>query len=388
MFVDIAPAPPPAVAPQTLEIGIKGGPGAVFSNFSVGGAPLGPVAEPPSRDAFYWTLFSIILLLMMLCFILNLFLTIVLARSTLQNHCCSFYKIMLAFVATIVVSSSSDIVCMVYFEGMQNDLPMLGSITLIVSLIVSYYMTILIFLLGLNRFAAFCSPRLNASIMKSKQLCILLAILLLFSVLVGVLVYKLCGFSRSFDSDKNRVMNSAQDTVLLTISNYIFYTIPLISTVFYVICFISLRSQRSLVTTGKTMLLLDKAEKSTLKQGIVILVFYMVRGEMRIKVRKLANSTIAVISRDSHLSSLLPTRRRVVLHTVSHRDCDFNCTSIGDSDHGSGIFKRNSGSFSTPIRMSSNTNFIFIRYGEFPTVKDQFFGICSEKIQRSKRTRR
>ncbi|RCN45507.1 hypothetical protein ANCCAN_08507, partial [Ancylostoma caninum] len=130
------------------------------------GSPLGPVPKPPSRDAFYWTLFSSNLLLMMLSFTLNLFLTIVLARSTLKNLCCSFYKIMLAFVATIVVGSSSDIVCMVYFEGMRNDLRTLCNITLIVSLVVSYYMTILIFLLGLNRFAAFCSPRLNTSIMK------------------------------------------------------------------------------------------------------------------------------------------------------------------------------------------------------------------------------
>ncbi|KHJ99422.1 hypothetical protein OESDEN_00602 [Oesophagostomum dentatum] len=110
----------------------------------------------------------------------------------------------------------------------------------------------------------------------SGRLTILLLTLFIFSVLVGTVIFKLSGFQKCYDSDDDRVTNEAQNSVLLTVSNYIFYTIPLLSTVFYLLCFLSLRSKRSLVRTEKTMELLDNAEKSTLKQGIAVVLFYLV----------------------------------------------------------------------------------------------------------------
>ncbi|EYB93829.1 hypothetical protein Y032_0178g655 [Ancylostoma ceylanicum] len=269
MFFDIEPE---RQADSTeMDLTIRTCKSATFGSTSDETLSRSPV-QPP-RDPFFWALFSTILLLMVLSFTSNLFLTIVLARSSFKNICRSFYKIMLLFVATIVVNSASDIVCMVYFEGMRYTSTVLRDITLLVSLVAYYYTTALIFLLGLNRFGVFCSPRVNNFIMKSKTLHIVLGVLFVLSILASVVVHRLTGFATSFQQDGR--MNTARNTVFITISNYIFYTFPLISTGFYIICFISLRSKRSLASTGKTISLLDKAEKSTLKQGIVILSFYL-----------------------------------------------------------------------------------------------------------------
>lgn len=73
---------------------------------------------------------------------------------------------MLVFVGIIVVTNAVDIVCMIYFECMQYNSMVLRNVTLLVLLAVSYYTTALIFLLGLNHLGAFCSPKLNRTIMK------------------------------------------------------------------------------------------------------------------------------------------------------------------------------------------------------------------------------
>ncbi|VDM52625.1 unnamed protein product [Angiostrongylus costaricensis] len=87
-------------------------------------------------------------------------------------------------------------------------------------------------------------------------------------MVVGALVCRLSGFLKKFIGQKN----------ILQISCYIFYGVPLLSTVFYAMCFISLRSQRSLVRSDNTMSLLHQAERDTLKQGIVTSPYYATRS--------------------------------------------------------------------------------------------------------------
>ncbi|KAK6726370.1 hypothetical protein RB195_004592 [Necator americanus] len=239
----------------------------------------------PTRDIIYWALYSTDLLLMMFSFILNVFLSIILFHSVLKHLCCSFYKVMLAFVVTTSISSASDILSTIYMEGLRYNSEMHGKVTLLISLVASYYTAMIIFLLGLNRFAAFCSAKLNNSVMNSKILSFLLLLLLGLSTGFGVVIIEVSGFSRTYDNMKDIMMQSAQNTVLLTISNYIFYTIPLVSTLFYVACFISLRSKRSLVRAETTISLLDNAENSTLKQGIVIVFFYLLSLAIHIFLR-------------------------------------------------------------------------------------------------------
>uniref|UniRef100_A0A0K0DIH5 G_PROTEIN_RECEP_F1_2 domain-containing protein n=1 Tax=Angiostrongylus cantonensis TaxID=6313 RepID=A0A0K0DIH5_ANGCA len=101
----------------------------------------------------------------------------------------------------------------------------------------------------------------------STRIRALLVGLLLFSMVIGALVCRLSGFLKEFSDNDNAMMFS--------ISCYIFYGIPLLSTVFYAMCFISLRSQRSLVCSDNTMSLLHQAERNTLKLGIVVLFFYL-----------------------------------------------------------------------------------------------------------------
>ncbi|KAK6751076.1 hypothetical protein RB195_002819 [Necator americanus] len=80
------------------------------------------------------------------------------------------------------------------------------------------------------------------------------------------------------------VLNALLSTAMIVgrektfkVSNYVFYAIPLISSVFYLAVFNSLRHQRADAVSEKTKMLLDKAERCSLKQGTWILTGYLVR---------------------------------------------------------------------------------------------------------------
>lgn len=278
MFVDLAPSLPPQQSDENRD-----GSEDVEYEESASDSTSGSSARedgfltevPPNRGLLCWMLYGVNLSLMMLSLMLSLFIFLVLIKNRNRRFNSSFYTILLTFVTTIIISNMSEISTTVYFEVLLQKSPVLCNITLLLSLIVSYYSAILTFLLGLSRFAAFCCLPLNRALSKTKIVLTVLVSLLAFSAIAGYFVYKISGFSRSFDEEDHTMRAEAANPVLFTMSCYAFYTIPLLSTVFYLLCFLALRSQRSTARTEKTIVLLSKAERSTLMMGIVILLFYM-----------------------------------------------------------------------------------------------------------------
>lgn len=249
MFVDLAPSLPPQQSDENRD-----GSEDVEYEESASDSTSGSSARedgfltevPPNRGLLCWMLYGVNLSLMMLSLMLSLFIFLVLIKNRNRR-----------------------------FNVLLQKSPVLCNITLLLSLIVSYYSAILTFLLGLSRFAAFCCLPLNRALSKTKIVLTVLVSLLAFSAIAGYFVYKISGFSRSFDEEDHTMRAEAANPVLFTMSCYAFYTIPLLSTVFYLLCFLALRSQRSTARTEKTIVLLSKAERSTLMMGIVILLFYM-----------------------------------------------------------------------------------------------------------------
>ncbi|PIO62563.1 hypothetical protein TELCIR_15874, partial [Teladorsagia circumcincta] len=81
------------------------------------------------------------------------------------------------------------------------------------------------------------------------------------------------GLQRTFTQDA--MIDYAKERILVQVPNYVFYMLPMISSVFYLFAYRSLRSKRGSVTSGVTKSLLDKAEKCNLKTGIWILALYL-----------------------------------------------------------------------------------------------------------------
>ncbi|EYC19341.1 hypothetical protein Y032_0024g1030 [Ancylostoma ceylanicum] len=174
----------------------------------------------------------------------------------------------------MVVGNLCEIVFAVVVEGVGIHAPGVNEASLLIDLIISYFSTILIFFLGLNRFAAFSSPRLNETLMNRKTLRYVLVGCLVVSVVVSVAVFELSGSTRVFES--NVMVDYVDNVIFMQISNYIFYAIPLASSMFYLSVFNSLRRQRADAISEKTKSLLDSAERCSLKQGIWILTIYLV----------------------------------------------------------------------------------------------------------------
>lgn len=218
--------------------------------------------------------FSVNLICSLSCAVLNCAFSLV---SIVERHRVfknSFFVIVIFLSVSIAVDNVGTIVYLfvVALAGVESGAVNMFSALLDLSF--SYYSTLLIFFMGLNRFAAFSSPYLKDLLMERKTLLWMLSGLLVFSIVVSVTVYKLSGMERVYDQGD---MNDYADHLLLIqVSNYVFYAIPLTSTIFYLLAFNSLRSQRGNAISGATKSLLDKAEKGTLKMGIWILVVYII----------------------------------------------------------------------------------------------------------------
>ncbi|KAL6738202.1 hypothetical protein Aduo_011774 [Ancylostoma duodenale] len=174
----------------------------------------------------------------------------------------------------MVVGNLCEIVFGIVIEGVEIHAPGINEASLLIDLIISYFSTILIFILGLNRFAAFSSPRLNETLMNRKTLRYILIGSLIVSVAISVAVFELSGCTRVLES--NVMVDYVDNVIFMQISNYVFYAIPLLSSMFYLAVFNSLRRQRADAISSKTKALLDGAERCSLKQGIWILSIYLV----------------------------------------------------------------------------------------------------------------
>ncbi|KAK6751075.1 hypothetical protein RB195_002819 [Necator americanus] len=234
-----------------------------------------PIAPPAAKDGSFWLWYTVNMTLATVCLVLNALLStamIVGREKTFKN---SFYTIISLFAVTMVVSNICEIVCGIVVEGINMDAPGLNKASLLLDLIISYFSTILMFFLGLNRFAVFSSPSLNERLMNKKTLRYALSLSLLLSVAVSVVIFQLSSCKRVYES--NVMVNYITNPIYMQVSNYVFYAIPLISSVFYLAVFNSLRHQRADAVSEKTKMLLDKAERCSLKQGTWILTGYLVR---------------------------------------------------------------------------------------------------------------
>ncbi|VDL77459.1 unnamed protein product [Nippostrongylus brasiliensis] len=285
MFPDIAQPHPVGDADSYGSVPTVAGSNWNGDVFGFGGVVLTTPPPPPPRDFLFWLLYACNLFLTTLNLLLNVLLLCALVSRSSRRFYSSFYIIMLVFVSNTAVSSVNDISTTVLFEGLMLSSPPLFAITLLISLATSFYSTVLIFLLGLSRFAVFCHTALGKALMKAKTLLVALVCSFVFSLFAGCIIYKVSGFSTWFDEKENTMLRGARYPTLLTVSCYMFYAIPLLSTVFYGFCFVSLRSQRLQALSGSTTLLLNRAEKNTLKQGVIILTFYLISLVIHIYLR-------------------------------------------------------------------------------------------------------
>ncbi|XGW27117.1 hypothetical protein V3C99_007599 [Haemonchus contortus] len=231
----------------------------------------GLVATPESPNSF-WIWFYLSVFCNFMCFTLN---TVFSTVSVIERHRTfknSFYTIVLVFSLSVVMSSLCKLVYQ--FTGMAGlHIKLFDCLSANVDLLFSYFSALLIFFLGLNRFAAFSSPYLNESLMKRKTLLGILFGLLLFSAMITVLIYVLSGMQRVFS--KSSITDYASNCILFEVTSFIFYSIPLASSIFYLFSYRSLRSKRDSVVSDVTKSLLDAAERCNLKQGIWILTIYL-----------------------------------------------------------------------------------------------------------------
>ncbi|KAK6051313.1 hypothetical protein COOONC_11182 [Cooperia oncophora] len=233
---------------------------------------LGFPLSPPAPTSF-WIWFYLSVFCNLLCLGLN---TVFSAVSIIERHrtfrnC--FYTIVLAFSLSVVVGSLCNLVYQILsLAGVQSKGFEIFSISM--DLVVSFYSALLVFFLGLNRFAAFSSTILRERLMEKKVvLCVLLG-LLVFSSMIAVLVLEMSGMRRVSHQ------NTIYATKYILVTSHIFYTLPIISSVFYLFAYKSLRSKREDAVSDVTKSLLNRAERCNLKQGVSILITYLVTSHI------------------------------------------------------------------------------------------------------------
>ncbi|KAK6057410.1 hypothetical protein COOONC_05075 [Cooperia oncophora] len=258
----------------------------------------------PSHTPSFWVWFSFSIFCNALCFGLNAIFSTV---SVIERHRAfknSFYTIVLVFSISVVVSSSCELIYTLVagLAGVKSE--GFSAFSVMVDLSISYFSALLIFFIGLNRFAAFSLPHIYNCIVKRRNLCCILFGLMLFSVATATVMHIIGGLQRTFT--KHKMVDYA--TSPLVVSNYILYTLPLISSVFYLFAYKSLRSQRGVAISGTTKSLLNKAERCNLKQGIWILVVYLISFTIHVLMRlPMSDATsLMVISSLGVISSAAP----------------------------------------------------------------------------------
>ncbi|KAK6024802.1 hypothetical protein OSTOST_09324 [Ostertagia ostertagi] len=175
---------------------------------------LNPSSSP--HTASFWIWFYLTILCSLLCLGLNFIFSVV---SVIERHRTfrnSFHAIVLVFSISVVVSSTCKLIYIFVagLAGVQSEGFNCFSIT--VDLAISYFSALLIFFLGLNRFAAFSSPYLYDRIMGREILHYTLLGLLLFSVIVTVVIFKIGGLQRTFT--QNAMVDYAKNRILVQVS--------------------------------------------------------------------------------------------------------------------------------------------------------------------------
>ncbi|WKY07298.1 hypothetical protein Q1695_007045 [Nippostrongylus brasiliensis] len=184
-----------------------------------------------------------------------------------------FYTIANIFSLAVVVNNTCQLIYIFTVELGGVTSSVAGCVSMLFELVFTYFSILLLFFMALNRYAAHSTSHLTTFLINRKGMCYITFGLLLLSVIVSIAVYQLSGLRRGFD---DMMDDSATNVVPIAIANCIFYSLPIIASVFYFVTYRSLRSQEPGAVTDTTKTLLDNAEKVNLKAGISTLIVYLI----------------------------------------------------------------------------------------------------------------
>ncbi|ULU12899.1 hypothetical protein L3Y34_015847 [Caenorhabditis briggsae] len=203
---------------------------------------------------------------------LNVSVFLVLWRATRPEYKACFYIIMRTFTCFVAVNALGTLATMMDRTADDFEECWYIKLILIVNMFTCIASSIWLFYAGLNRMMVLVWPNkvINAWgcwIVRGTLTCAALLALAL-----SVVYQKMCGVYTRYDEATNTIQMMASDMAEpLTIAVYVF---PLSSIVFYVVAYNNLRKKRLLVISDKTKEIIDKAERRTLKIGMLILVTY------------------------------------------------------------------------------------------------------------------
>ncbi|WKY07294.1 hypothetical protein Q1695_007044 [Nippostrongylus brasiliensis] len=240
------------------------------------GGDYGYVIIPASRGASFpfWIRLTLSVASDVLCLALNIFFSIVCiaGRNGIFNN--SFYALVMVFSLAVVANNTYQLIYILVVGLGRVSSTAAGCASMLIELTFTYFSILLIFCMALNRYAAFSTSRLKTAFTQRKTVCRIVIVLLLLSVTASAVVCKLSGLQRGVEEET--MDDYATDMIPITVTNYVFYALPLVASIFFFLAYRSVRSQRPSAISDQTKSLLDKAEKCNLKQGITVLVVYLI----------------------------------------------------------------------------------------------------------------
>uniref|UniRef100_A0A1I7U404 G_PROTEIN_RECEP_F1_2 domain-containing protein n=1 Tax=Caenorhabditis tropicalis TaxID=1561998 RepID=A0A1I7U404_9PELO len=264
---------------------------------------------------------------------LNVSVFAILWRATKPEYKACFYIIMRTFTCFVAANALGSIVTMMDRTAEDFEECWYIQVILIINMFTCIASSIWLFYAGLNRMMVLVWPNkvINAWgcwIVRGTLTCAALLALVL-----SIVYQKMCGVYTRYDAATNTIQMMASDMAEpLTIAVYVF---PLSSIVFYVVAYNNLREKRLLVTSDKTKAIIDKAERKTLKIGMLILVTYTASLCVHlIMVFVLTNETFgALFNRIDEIVSCAPQVALPMALLSCNRKLIFNAKSSSSVSH-------------------------------------------------------
>ncbi|CAI2300940.1 unnamed protein product [Caenorhabditis sp. 36 PRJEB53466] len=240
-----------------------------YSPFEGGAA----AAEPPKWvGSAEFGLFVAEIAINIFTVLLNTVVCFVLWRAVKPEYKACFYIIMRSFNCFVALNALGTLI--VIMNRQDSDFVECWWIQgiFIVNMFTCIASSIWLFYAGLNRMMVLVYP---GKIIKAWGCWIVRVTLLLVSLLalgLSIVYQKFCGMYTRYDAVTNTIQVVADNMAEpLTIAVYVF---PLSSLAFYAVAYNNLQKKRLLVTSDKTKAIIDKAERRTLKIGMMIMCTY------------------------------------------------------------------------------------------------------------------
>ncbi|CCD64896.1 G_PROTEIN_RECEP_F1_2 domain-containing protein [Caenorhabditis elegans] len=203
---------------------------------------------------------------------LNVSVFIVLWRAIKPEYKACFYIIMRTFNVFVAINALGTLATMMDRKSDDFDSCWYIQDILIINMFTCIASSIWLFYAGLNRMMVLVYPGKVINAWGCWIVRGTLTFVAILSLVLSILYQKLCGVYTHYDAATNTIQMMATSTAEpFTIA---VYALPLLSIVFYVVAYNNLRDKRQLVTSDKTKSLIDRAERKTLKIGMLILVTY------------------------------------------------------------------------------------------------------------------